>query len=89
MNLGGDNVILRTLSSHEQCNLAYLIKGNLQFIMLLHDAVYPKGSKLTKATTKLQRLLDGPLVKKVLQGTSFGDEEGWGVDVWLIPASLS
>jgi hypothetical protein len=57
--------------------------------MLLHDAVYPKGSKLTKATTKLQRLLDGPLVKKVLQGTSFGDEEGWGVDVWLIPASLS
>jgi hypothetical protein len=54
--------------------------------MLLHDAVYPKGSKLTKATTKLQSLLDGPLVKRVLQGTSLGDEEQWGAHVWLIPA---
>ena len=51
------------VEAHEQCDLAYLIKGNRQFIMLLHDAVYPKGSKLTKATTKLQSLLDGPLVK--------------------------
>ena len=40
--------------AHEQCDLAYLIKANRQFIMLLHDAVYPKGSKLTKATPKLQ-----------------------------------
>jgi hypothetical protein len=54
--------------------------------MLLHDAVYPKGSKLTKATTKLQSLLDDPLVKTVLQGTSIGDEDEWGVHVWLIPA---
>ncbi len=64
--------------AHEQCDLAYLIKANRQFIMLLHDAVYPKGSKLTKATTKLQSLLDGPLVKKVLQGTSLGDQDDWG-----------
>ena len=54
------------VETHEQCDLAYLIKGNRQFIMLLHDAVYPKVSKLTKATTKLQSLFDGPLVKKVL-----------------------
>ena len=72
--------------AHEQCDLAYLIKANRQFIMLLHDAVYPKGSKLTKATTKLQSLLDGPLVKKVLQGTSLGDEDEWGEHAWLIPA---
>jgi hypothetical protein len=77
------------VEAHEQCDLAYLIKGTRQFIMLLHDAVYPKRSKLTKATTKLQSLFDGPLVKKVLQGTSLGDEERWGVDVWLIPAFLS
>jgi hypothetical protein len=74
------------VESHEQCDLVYLIKGNRQFIMLLHDAVYPKGSKLTKATTKLQSLLDGPLVKKFLQDTSLGDEERWGVDVWLVSA---
>ena len=53
--------------------------------MLLHDAVYPKGSKLTKATTKLQSLFDGPMVKKVLQGTSLGDEDEWGEQTWLIP----
>ncbi len=72
--------------AHAQCDLAYLIKGNRQFVMLLHDAVYPNGSKLTKATTKLQSLLDGPLVKKVLQGTSIGDETEWGAHFWLIPA---
>ncbi len=66
------------VEAHAQCDLAYVIKGNRQFVMLLHDAVYPKGSKFTKATTKLQSLLDGPLVKKVLQGTSLGDEEQWG-----------
>jgi hypothetical protein len=55
------------VETHEQCDLAYLIKGNRQFIMLLHDAVYPKGSKLTKATTKLQSLFDGLLVKKALR----------------------
>jgi hypothetical protein len=54
--------------------------------MILHDTVYPKGSKLTKATTKLQSLLDGPMVKKVLQGTSLGDEDDWGDQVWIIPA---
>jgi hypothetical protein len=48
--------------THEQCDLAYLIKDNRQFIMLLHDVVYPKGSKLTKATTKLQSLFDGVLM---------------------------
>jgi hypothetical protein len=74
------------VEAHGQCDLAYLIKSNRQFVMLLHDAVYPKGSKLTKATTKLQSLLDGPLVKKVLQGTSIGDEDEWGAHVWLIPA---
>jgi hypothetical protein len=74
------------VEAHEQCDLAYLIKGNHQFVMLLHDAVYPKGSKLTKATTKLQSLLDAPLVKKVLQGTSIGDESEWGAHVWIIPA---
>jgi hypothetical protein len=31
--------------THEQCDLAYLIKDNRQFIMCLHDNVYPKGSK--------------------------------------------
>ena len=53
------------------------------------------GSNLTKTTTKLQSLLDGPLVKKVvhlkvrllvkkvLKGTSH--EEKWGVYVCLIP----
>ena len=53
------------VEAHGQCDLAYLIKSNRQFVMFLHDAVYPKGSKLTKDTTKLQSLLDGPLVKKV------------------------
>jgi hypothetical protein len=72
--------------AREQCDLAYLIKANRQFIMLLHDSVYPKRSKLTKATTKLQSLLDDPLVKKVLQGTSLGDEDEWGEQVWIIPA---
>jgi hypothetical protein len=67
--------------THEQCDLAYLIKANRQFIMLLHDNVYPKGSKLTRSTTKLQILLDGPLVKKVLQVTSLGDEDEWGEHV--------
>jgi hypothetical protein len=69
------------VETHEQSDIVYLIKGNRQFIMILHDTVYPKGSKLTKATTKLQSLLDGPLVKTVLQDTSLGDEERWGVDV--------
>jgi hypothetical protein len=69
---------------HEQCDLSYLIKGNRLFIVFLHDVVYPKRSKLTKATTKLQSLLDDPLVKKVLQDTSIGDEEQWGDHVWLI-----
>ena len=73
------------VEAHEQCDLAYLIKGNRQFIMLLHDAVYPKGSKLTKATTKLQSLIDGPMVKKVLQGTSLGDEDDWDEQACLIP----
>jgi hypothetical protein len=72
--------------AHEQSDLAYFIKANRQFIMILHDTVYPKGSKLTKATTKLQSLLDGPMVKKVLQGTSLGDEDDWGDQVWIIPA---
>jgi hypothetical protein len=71
--------------AHEQCDLAYLIKDNRQFIMLLYDAVYPKDSKLTKATTKLQSLLDGPMVKNVLQGTSLGDEDDWDEQVWFIP----
>jgi len=71
--------------AHEQCDLAYLIKTNRQFIMLLHDAVYPKGFKLTKATTKLQSLLDGPMVKKVLRDTSLGDQDDWGEQAWLIP----
>ena len=52
------------VEAYEQCDLTYLIKGNRQFVMLLHDAVYPKGSKLTKATTKLQSLLDGPLDRR-------------------------
>jgi hypothetical protein len=69
------------VETHEQSDIVYLIKGNRQFIMILHDTVYPKGSKLTKATTKLESLLDGPLVKTVLQDTSLGDEERWGVDV--------
>ncbi len=72
--------------AHEHCDLAYLIKANRQFIMLLHDAVDPKGSKLTKATTKLQSLLDVPMVKKDLQDTSLGDEDDWGDQTWLIPA---
>ena len=72
------------VEDHEQCDLSYLIKGNRLFIVLLHDTVYPKRSKLTKATTKLQSLLDDPLVKKVLQDTSLGDEEQWGAHVWLI-----
>ncbi len=57
--------------THEQCDPAYLIKTNRQFIMLLNDAVYPKGSKFTKETTKLQSLFDDPMVKKVLQGISW------------------
>ena len=73
------------VEAHEQCDLAYLIKGNRQFVMLLHDAVYPKRSKLTKATTKLQSLLDGPLVKKVLQGTSIGDEDEWALFSRRVP----
>jgi uncharacterized protein (DUF169 family) len=68
---------------HEQCDLAYLIKDNRQVNMLFHDAVYPKGSKLTKTTTKLQSLFDDPMVKKVLQGTSLGDEDDWGEQVWI------
>jgi hypothetical protein len=71
--------------AHEQCDLTYLIKVNRQFVILLHVVVYPKGSKLTKVTTKLQSLFDGPLVKKVLKGTSLGDEEQWGEQVWIIP----
>ncbi len=63
---------------HGQCDLTYLIKSNRQFVMLLHDTVYPKGSNLTKATTKLQSLFDDPLVKKVLQDTTIGDEDDWG-----------
>ena len=69
------------VEAYQQCDLSYLIRSNRQFVMVLHDAVYPKGSKLTKATTKLQSLLDGPLVKKVLQGTSIGDETEWGAHV--------
>ena len=57
---------------HSQCDLACVIKGNRQFIMFLYDAVDPKGSKLTKANTKMQSLFDDPLVKKVLQDTSLG-----------------
>ena len=41
---------------------------------------------LTKATTKLKSLLDGSLVKKVLQGMPLGDEERWQEEVWLVPA---
>ncbi len=73
------------VEAHGQYDLAYLIKSNRQFVMLLHDVVYPKGSKLTKATTKLQSLIDGPLVKKVLQRTTIDDEDDWGTHVWLIP----
>jgi hypothetical protein len=72
--------------AHEQCDLEYLIKANRQFIMLLHDNVYPKGFKLTKATSKLQSLFDGPMVKKVLQVKSLGDEDDWGEQGWIIPA---
>jgi hypothetical protein len=71
---------------HEQCDLVYLIKTNRQFIMLLNDTVYPKGSKRTKATTNLQSLFDDPMVQKVLQVTSLGDEDDWGDQVWFIPA---
>ena len=67
--------------AHEHCDLAYLIKANRQFIMLFHDVVYPKGSNLTKTTTKLPSLPDGPMVKKVLQDTSLGDEDDWGEQV--------
>jgi hypothetical protein len=66
------------VTAHGQCDLTYLIKSNRQFVMLLHDTVYPKGSNLTKATTKMQSLFDDPLVKKVLQDTTIGDEDDWG-----------
>ena len=56
------------------------------FISLYSSSIYPKGSKLTKTTTKLQSLFDDPLVKKVIQDKSLGDEEKWSVDVWIIPA---
>ena len=54
----------------EQFDLAYLIKGNHQFIILLHDVVYLKGYKLTKATNKLQSLLDDPLLSIELGGST-------------------
>ena len=41
------------VETHEQCDLAYLIKGNRQFIMLLHDAVYPKPCRLYLDTSML------------------------------------
>ena len=59
---------------HGACDEGYLIKTNSILVTILHDTVFPRGSKLTKSTTKLQSLLDGPLVKKVLQGTSLDDE---------------
>ena len=36
------------VEGHEQCDLTYRIKVNRQFVILLHDVVYPKGSKITK-----------------------------------------
>jgi hypothetical protein len=63
--------------AHDQCNQAYIIKANRQYVTNLHDAVYPKGSKPTKSATKLEGLLHGPLVTKVLQGTAMGDEGRW------------
>lgn len=72
--------------AHGACDEGYLIKTNRMLVTILHDAVFPRGSKLTKATTKLQSLLDGPLVKKVLQGTPLEDEGQWQDEVWLIPA---
>ena len=41
------------VETHEQCDLVYFIKDNRQFIMFLHDVVYPKGSKFTKTFTSL------------------------------------
>jgi hypothetical protein len=33
--------------AHEQCDLSY-IKRNRQFVIILHDDVYPNGSKPTR-----------------------------------------
>ena len=59
---------------HGDCDEGYFIKTNRMLVTILHDAVFPRGSNLTKTTTKLQSLLDGPLVKKVLQDTPLDDE---------------
>ena len=72
--------------AHGACDEGYLIKTNRMIVIILHDSVFPRGSKLTKTTTKMQSLLDGPLVKKVLQGTPLEDEGQWQDEVWLIPA---
>ena len=32
--------------AHDQCDVEYLIRGNRQFVTILHDAVYPTGSSL-------------------------------------------
>jgi hypothetical protein len=53
---------------HGAYDEGYLIKTIRMLVTILHDTVFPRGSKFTKATTKLQSLLDDPLVKKVLQG---------------------
>ena len=74
----GPQAVRKTLQDSQGENLHKhaLIKNrcNRQFATLLHDAVFPSGSRLTKATAKLQSLLDGPVVKLILEGTALGVE---------------
>ena len=60
------------VKAHKQCDQADITTFNRQFVTLLHDAVFPSGSRLTKATAKLQSLLDGPVIKLVLEDTALG-----------------
>ncbi len=38
--------------AHGACDEGYLIKTNRMLVTILHDVVFPRGSKRTKATTK-------------------------------------
>ena len=81
------NVDTLTRTSSSNCVIRRTLSKEmfgLQFVTILNNTVYLKGSKPTKATTKLMGLLDDLLVKKVLQVMTIGDESKWDTDLWTI-----
>jgi hypothetical protein len=68
-----------------KCDQVYIIKENRQLLSYTMPCIQRDPSPRLEATAKLQGLLDGPLVKKDLQGTEIGDESMWNendVQLW-------